>query len=283
MQGSGFRSEQSCIYHQYRQHGVISEMTQELLNLRAVKFSYLNEIHIFQCTGNLFCMEFQRQPLKFPTKYLTPTLKDAIFTTLKFSELLDLRAHVVCFWNTPWIFMKKHQHKLNRNTHIPNKGNGSEYLCKFSLSVTLTSPIQCAMNFSIISLMKYTYIFIEENHSIEETHFECLCTLSKSCTNCRCRSVDSEFRFHCFVLEPEVSSSSFALTTDLLGIHMEELLPAATLCHWARLSLQRYKKSSMCAWFLKLCSAVVIIMYVQGLILELINISGIFQLHVHLK
>ena len=136
---------------------------------------------------------------------------------------------------------------------------------------------------SVSFLWWNTHIFIEENHSIEETHFECLCTLSKSCTNCRCRSVDSEFRFHCFVLEPEVSSSSFALTTDLLGIHMEELLPAATLCHWARLSLQRYKKSSMCAWFLKLCSAVVIIMYVQGLILELINISGIFQLHVHLK
>ena len=51
----------------------------ELLNLRALKFSPLNKIHIFQCMGKIFCVEFQRYPLKFHTKYLTHTLKGTIF------------------------------------------------------------------------------------------------------------------------------------------------------------------------------------------------------------
>ena len=53
--------------------------TYELLNLRALKFSYMNKIHIFQCMDKIFCVEFQRYPLKFHTKYLTHTLKDMIF------------------------------------------------------------------------------------------------------------------------------------------------------------------------------------------------------------
>ena len=53
--------------------------TYELLNLRAIKFSYVNKIHICQCMGNIFCVEFQMYPLKFHTKYLTHTLNDMIF------------------------------------------------------------------------------------------------------------------------------------------------------------------------------------------------------------
>ena len=53
--------------------------TYELLNLRALKFSYVNRIHICQCMGEIFCVEFQRYPLKFHTKHLTHTLKDMIF------------------------------------------------------------------------------------------------------------------------------------------------------------------------------------------------------------
>ena len=51
----------------------------ELLNLRALKFSPVNKMHIFQCMGKIFCVEFQRVPLKFHTKYLTHTLKETIF------------------------------------------------------------------------------------------------------------------------------------------------------------------------------------------------------------
>ena len=48
----------------------------ELVNLRACKFSSLHTNRIFQCMGKIFCVEFQRYPLKFHTKYLTHTLKD---------------------------------------------------------------------------------------------------------------------------------------------------------------------------------------------------------------
>ena len=52
---------------------------QKHLNLRALKLSCLNKIHIVHCMGNIFCVEFQREPLKFHTKYLAHTVKDMIF------------------------------------------------------------------------------------------------------------------------------------------------------------------------------------------------------------
>ena len=58
----------------------------ELLNLRGLKISMLCKNHIFQGMGKIFCVEFQRAPLKFHTKYLTHTLKD-----------VDCE----CFWNAP--------------------------------------------------------------------------------------------------------------------------------------------------------------------------------------
>ena len=51
----------------------------DLLNLRALKISMFCENHIFQWMGEIFCVEFQRVPLKFHTKYLTHTLKDVDF------------------------------------------------------------------------------------------------------------------------------------------------------------------------------------------------------------
>ena len=51
----------------------------KLINLRALEVSHLNRLHIFHCKGKIFSIEFQRVPLKFRTKYLTNTLKDAIF------------------------------------------------------------------------------------------------------------------------------------------------------------------------------------------------------------
>ena len=53
--------------------------TYELLNLRAPEISISYKNHIFQCMGKIFCVEFQRVPLKFHTKYLTHTLKDVDF------------------------------------------------------------------------------------------------------------------------------------------------------------------------------------------------------------
>ena len=51
----------------------------ELLNLRALKFSPVNKMYIFQCMGKIFWCEFQRVPMKYHNKYLTHVLKYAIF------------------------------------------------------------------------------------------------------------------------------------------------------------------------------------------------------------
>ena len=44
--------------------------TYELVNLRALRFSTLYKNRIFQCMGEIFCVEFQRYPLKFRTNIL---------------------------------------------------------------------------------------------------------------------------------------------------------------------------------------------------------------------
>ena len=46
--------------------------TYVLLNLRALKFSHANKIDIFQCMGKIFCVEFQRYPLKRSTQNILP-------------------------------------------------------------------------------------------------------------------------------------------------------------------------------------------------------------------
>ena len=69
----------------------------ELLNLRARKFSRVNKIHIFQCMGKILCVEFQRYPLKFHTKYLTHTLTWFLYNI---EIWRDLRAHTHS-WNAP--------------------------------------------------------------------------------------------------------------------------------------------------------------------------------------
>ena len=71
----------------------------ELLNLRALKFSMLFISYIFQYIGKIFCVEFQRVPLKFRTKYHTNTLKDADFIhewklrSSKIEELISVFEH----------------------------------------------------------------------------------------------------------------------------------------------------------------------------------------------
>ena len=50
-----------------------------LLNLRALKIPMLYKNFVFQCMGEIFCVEFQRYPFKFHTKYLTHTLEYLYF------------------------------------------------------------------------------------------------------------------------------------------------------------------------------------------------------------
>ena len=64
----------------------------ELLNLKVLKFSPVNKIHIFQCMGKISCVEFQRVPLKFHTKYLTDTLKDVILHSVAILRALRFKS-----------------------------------------------------------------------------------------------------------------------------------------------------------------------------------------------
>ena len=65
--------------------------TYELVTLRAYKFSPVDKIHIFQCMGMIFCVEFQRVPLKFHTKYLIFIHWNIIFLLWNLENLRALR------------------------------------------------------------------------------------------------------------------------------------------------------------------------------------------------
>ena len=69
----------------------------QLLNLRALKISMLYKNHIFQYMDKIFCVEFQRVPLKFHTKYLTYTLKDAQLSQQLWPDSSHVWAHNVMF------------------------------------------------------------------------------------------------------------------------------------------------------------------------------------------
>ena len=53
--------------------GAFLKNAYELLNLRALKFSVLNELHIFHCMSKIFSVRYQR--MEFNTKYVAHTLK----------------------------------------------------------------------------------------------------------------------------------------------------------------------------------------------------------------
>ena len=91
--------------------------------------------------GKVFCVEFQREPLKFHTKY-THTLKDDIFYTMfKYLEPLDLRAHVR-FWNDPQI--QQHSTQIYGTTqcshNMTQEGHYKRRKLNFHLNVPTPRP-----------------------------------------------------------------------------------------------------------------------------------------------
>ena len=73
--------------------------TYELLNLRALNFSPVDKIHIFQCIGNIFCVEFQRYHLKFHTT------KTAAFEILALQNIYRTI--------TAYVYKKKNDREVN--------------------------------------------------------------------------------------------------------------------------------------------------------------------------
>ena len=72
--------------------------TLELLNLRALKISPVNKIHIFQCLDKIFCVEFQRYPLKFHKNILPKHWKMWLLYNIEI-----LRAHR---FKSSYVFLK---------------------------------------------------------------------------------------------------------------------------------------------------------------------------------
>ena len=58
---------------------------------RKSEYSYINKLHIFQCMGKTFCVEFHREPLKLHKKTYPYIERDDFYSVLKIYELSDLQ------------------------------------------------------------------------------------------------------------------------------------------------------------------------------------------------
>ena len=67
----------------------------------------LYENHSFQCMRKIFCVEFQRVPLKFHTKYLAHNWKMWILFTGKNLRTLRFKSSSVSVFETPPVSIKR--------------------------------------------------------------------------------------------------------------------------------------------------------------------------------
>ena len=90
----------------------------ELLNLKALEYSHVNKMQIFQCVGNIFCVEFQRYPLKFHTKYLTHTLKILFLYDVQLLRALGFKGSYEFLKRPPGVFegLGRCQREIIRDT-----------------------------------------------------------------------------------------------------------------------------------------------------------------------
>ena len=87
-----------CTFNAPAYLGTVSHLTFSSKNFQVQP---LDEIHIFHCMGKMFCVEFQKAPLKFHTIRISyPCFERADCHVLKFNKLLDVRTHV--FWMFSW-------------------------------------------------------------------------------------------------------------------------------------------------------------------------------------
>ena len=133
-----------------RSHRGHFKNTYELINFiifRVLKFSTLyKDCCIFQCMGQIFCVEFQRYPLKFHTKYLTHTLKYENLRALRFKKLLDLS-----------IFETPHQALMQAMAaQLPNEGY--TYLVRHVLGQPVTWHRQISDNPAVNMTMDHPII-----------------------------------------------------------------------------------------------------------------------------
>ena len=102
------------------------------LNLRALNFSRVNKINTFLCMGKIFCVEFQRYPLKFHTKYLTHTQKDVILHNILIARALSFKNELVSVFDPRPVS----SHAWNRKQwfhDLKDSKKSEKYLAKFTL------------------------------------------------------------------------------------------------------------------------------------------------------
>ena len=137
----------------------------ELLNLRALKISRLSKNCIYQCMGKIFCVKFQRFPLKFHTKYLNQT-----------SKVVDFFASAIWFitWFTEIMWKMSYAWYCAHKTYVLCNENATQAKLLIPIKVSILSetvvafaailyksftdtnrkqmPIYCAYNTDLISL-----------------------------------------------------------------------------------------------------------------------------------
>ena len=72
----------------------------ELLYLRVPEISMFDKNCIFEWMGKVFCVEFQRVPLKFHTKYLTHTFRD-VYLVFRWKFKSSLVQELIGVFETP--------------------------------------------------------------------------------------------------------------------------------------------------------------------------------------
>ena len=105
----------------------------ELLNLRALKFSSVYKIHIFQCMGEIFCVKYQRVHLKFHTKY---QCMGEIFCVKYQRVHLKFHTKYQCMGEIFWVKfqrvpLKFHTHALKDAIFIQGWSFKSSGICEF--------------------------------------------------------------------------------------------------------------------------------------------------------
>ena len=110
-------------------------------------FSPVYKMHIFQCLGKIFCVDFQRVPLKFLSKYLIHTLKDVIFIQSWILRFLKFKSSYAFLKRTRAI----RRHIAGYNTLRP-KQNGRYFADDISKYISLTE------NFWVLHKISLKYV-----------------------------------------------------------------------------------------------------------------------------
>ena len=139
--------------------------TYELLNLRALKFSPVNKIHIFQCMGKIFCVEFQRYPLKFTQNIFPIHWKIWFLYNIEILRALRFKSSYVFLKCPPGL------HWVHNQVHL--------------LSLSLQNPVD------YLNLAKSIRKLVDVFGQSRLVRFHC-CSKSAHTPMCKCSLVSSE-------------------------------------------------------------------------------------------